>query len=243
MVFSGSDMVLVGLIFVWTGFVRTGLGFGGAALGLPLMLLIGGTPVYWLPIVGMHLLLFSSLTLFNNLLQVDWRYIKQTLVWILPASFLGIAGLVTLPDKVMVIFVYAVTLFYAFIWLFDKAIHSSNKWVDRFLLLVGGYVVGTSLTGAPLIVAVYLRHVDKNKLRNTLMVLWFFLVSIKLITLAAVGVDFDWWAIVWLMPGVAIGHVIGLKLHDRMMDNDVLFKRIVGAALMSVSILGLLKTL
>ncbi|VVH59330.1 hypothetical protein BSPCLSOX_273, partial [uncultured Gammaproteobacteria bacterium] len=26
---------------MWAGFVRTGLGFGGAALGLPLMLLVG----------------------------------------------------------------------------------------------------------------------------------------------------------------------------------------------------------
>jgi hypothetical protein len=43
---------LVSLIFMWAGFVRTGLGFGGAALGLPLMLLVGASPVYWLPPVS-----------------------------------------------------------------------------------------------------------------------------------------------------------------------------------------------
>jgi uncharacterized membrane protein YfcA len=42
--FDNSSLILIGLIFVWTGFVRTGLGFGGAALGLPLMLLVGGSP-------------------------------------------------------------------------------------------------------------------------------------------------------------------------------------------------------
>jgi len=58
MVFDTTSLVLVSLIFLWTGFVRTGLGFGGAAIGLPLMLLIGGSPVYWLPVIGIHLLFF-----------------------------------------------------------------------------------------------------------------------------------------------------------------------------------------
>ncbi|MBT6966901.1 MAG: sulfite exporter TauE/SafE family protein, partial [Candidatus Thioglobus sp.] len=34
MVFDTTSLVLVSLIFLWTGFVRTGLGFGGAAIGL-----------------------------------------------------------------------------------------------------------------------------------------------------------------------------------------------------------------
>jgi hypothetical protein len=37
-IFSSTELFLVSLIFMWAGFVRTGLGFGGAALGLPLML-------------------------------------------------------------------------------------------------------------------------------------------------------------------------------------------------------------
>ena len=49
MTFGNADLVLIGLIFIWAGFVRTGLGFGGAALGLPLMLLVGGTPVNEVP--------------------------------------------------------------------------------------------------------------------------------------------------------------------------------------------------
>ena len=38
--FSLLQLLLIGLLFVWTGFVRTGLGFGGAALGLPPLLFI-----------------------------------------------------------------------------------------------------------------------------------------------------------------------------------------------------------
>jgi hypothetical protein len=71
MTFDNAELVLVGLIFLWAGFVRTGLGFGGAALGLPLMLLVGATPVYWLPIIGIHLLFFSSLTLVKSLKKVE----------------------------------------------------------------------------------------------------------------------------------------------------------------------------
>jgi hypothetical protein len=32
--FSVLQLLLIGLLFVWTGFVRTGLGFGGAVLSL-----------------------------------------------------------------------------------------------------------------------------------------------------------------------------------------------------------------
>ena len=56
--FSQAQIILIGLIFMWTGFVRTGLGFGGAALGLPLLLFIHNQPIDWLPIIGAHLLFF-----------------------------------------------------------------------------------------------------------------------------------------------------------------------------------------
>ena len=63
MSFTALELGLVSLIFSWSGFVRTGLGFGGAALGLPLMILIGGSPIDWLPIIGIHLFIFSGIAL------------------------------------------------------------------------------------------------------------------------------------------------------------------------------------
>ncbi len=182
MTFDHTELFLVGLIFLWAGFVRTGLGFGGAALGLPLMLLVGATPVYWLPIIGIHLLFFSSLTLAKSLKKVDWPYLKRSLLWIIPPTLIGVAGLLSLPDDVIVVFIYSITIFYAVTWIFNTQITSHSPWVDKLLLIFGGYVAGTSLTGAPLIVAVYMRHIAKEYLRNTLFVLWFILVSIKMIT-------------------------------------------------------------
>ncbi len=241
MTFDNAELVLVGLIFLWTGFVRTGLGFGGAALGLPLMLLLGGSPVYWLPIIGIHLLFFSSLTLVKSLKKVDWPYLKQSLMWIIPPTLVGVAGLLSLPDDVIVVFIYSITIFYALTWVFNTKITSHSPWVDKILLMLGGYVAGTSLTGAPLIVAVYMRYVTKEYLRNTLFVLWFILVSIKMSTFVIVGVSIDWIFALYLIPVAAVGHVLGLKVHQKITDNDQLFKRWVGGALFAISSFGLLK--
>jgi uncharacterized membrane protein YfcA len=104
-IFSSTELFLVSLIFMWAGFVRTGLGFGGAALGLPLMLLVGASPVYWLPVIGLHLLLFSSLSLLKSIREVDWAYLKSALVWIIPPTLVGVFGLIALPDRVMIVFV------------------------------------------------------------------------------------------------------------------------------------------
>ena len=77
---SFIQMALIGLIFIWSGFVRSGLGFGGAALTLPILLYIVDNPLFWLPIIACHLLIFSGLTLYNRLDNVDWSYLKKALV-------------------------------------------------------------------------------------------------------------------------------------------------------------------
>lgn len=224
---------------MWAGFVRSGLGFGGAALGLPFMLLIYNQPVYWLPIIGFHLLFFSALTLRTRLSDVDWRYLKSSLIYILPPVFIGVFGLLNLPNLWVLTFIYSVTIFYAFMWLFNKTIHSESKWLDKALLVFGGYIAGTSLTGAPLMVAVYVHNVTKSQLRNTLFVLWFILVTIKMTTFAALGVDLNVLTSLALLPVAAIGHFIGLKTHDAILRNDVVFKRYIGAMLIVVSGLAL----
>ncbi|HAY40798.1 MAG TPA: permease [Gammaproteobacteria bacterium] len=243
MSFDNSSLILIGLIFVWTGFVRTGLGFGGAALGLPLLLLIGGSPVYWLPIIGMHLFFFTSLTLFSSLDSVDWGYLKRTLVWIIPPTLIGVIGLLNLPTKVIVIFIYCVTIFYAINWILDKKISSNKSWLDKVFLVIGGYISGTSLTGAPLIVAVYMRFVDKSMLRNTMFVLWIILVGIKMTAFVVVGVSIDWQFSLYLIPVAAIGHVLGIFTHQKIINNDQLFKKWVGGALLCISSFGMFKVL
>ena len=237
--FTTTEIGLIALIFIWTGFVRSGLGFGGAALGLPLMLFIYNQPIYWLPIIGAHLLFFTSLTLRSRINNVDWAYLKKSSIYIIPPALIGVFGLINLPNNWLIIFIYSVTLFYALIWFLNMNIRSNNEWLDRFLLAVGGYVAGTSLTGAPLMVAVYMRNVSAAQLRNTLFVLWFILVAIKMSTFKALGVEINILTAIYLLPVAAIGHTIGLKTHDLIIKNDQKFKRIIGAALILISVLGL----
>lgn len=237
--FSTPQLVLIALIFVWTGFVRTGLGFGGAALGLPLMLFVDDRPIFWLPIIGAHLLFFSTLTLSTQLDNVDWGYLRRSSYWIVPAALAGVFGLLNLPNRWLLMFIYTVTLLYAVIWVMNWAIVSRHAWLDKAFLVVGGYIAGTSLTGAPLMVAVYMRNITKEKLRDTLFVLWFVLVAIKMSTFVLVGVNLHLLIAAALLPIAAIGHVAGLKSHAAILRNDQRFKQVMGGVLMVVSGIGL----
>lgn len=137
------------------------------------MLFVHDQPLYWLPMIGIHLLFFSGLTLRTRLHDVDWAYLKQASLYVIPGSLIGVFGLISLPNQWLVIFIYSITLFYAVMWLLNIKLHSNKTWLDRFLLLTGGYVAGISLSGAPLMVAVFMRNIAAKQLRNTMFVLWF----------------------------------------------------------------------
>ena len=243
MVFSSLELAIISLIFVWIGFVRTGLGFGGAVLGLPLLMLVGGSPIDWLPIIGIHLLFFSAIALVNALKTIDWSYLKKSLPWILPSKIIGVIGLISLPPTVMTLIVYSITFFYALTWAMNFNIASREGWVSRVLLILGGYISGTSLNGAPLLVAVYMQNIDIKKLRNTLFVLWFLLVTIKMGAFIIVDVFINWQFSLMLIPVAALGHFIGLKVHDRIIENDTQFKRWMGGVLILICLAGLSKVL
>ena len=237
--FTPLQLIFTGLLFIWAGFVRSGLGFGGAALGLPLMLFVHDQPLFWLPMIGIHLLFFSGLTLRTRLHNVDWAYLKQASLYVIPGSLIGVFGLISLPNHWLVIFIYSITLFYALVWLLNIKLHSNQNWLDKFLLLSGGYVAGISLSGAPLMVAVFMRNIAAHQLRNTMFVLWFTIVSIKLATLSGFGFKLYFFDALLLIPVAAIGHVIGLKVHDAILQNDRRFKQVIGGVLTIICLLGL----
>ena len=75
--------LLIGLIFIWSGFVRSGLGFGGAVLSLPFLLLVHNQPLVFLPLISVQLLFFSSITLLlnNRKSTAAQRTHKSTVDW------------------------------------------------------------------------------------------------------------------------------------------------------------------
>jgi uncharacterized membrane protein YfcA len=230
--------ILLALIFIWTGFIRSGIGFGGAALSLPFMLLLLDNPLFWLPIIAWHVLFFSTLTVSQRLDEVDWRFLRYTHSIMIIPKMIGIFGLLNLPNNLLVILVYCIILFYAITYIFNITLHSHNRLGDIVLLILGGYISGTSLIGSPLIVAVYMRHVEFKRLRNTLFVLWFILVSFKMSAFVVTGVDLQWEYALLLLPFAAIGHYFGLKAHEHLIAGNN-FKRIIGIVLGLIIIIGL----
>lgn len=247
--------IAIFFVFIWSGFVRSGLGFGGAVLSLPFLLLIHDQPLVFLPLVSVHLLVFSSLTIAQPWIaemargekptfesNIRWPYLRKILAITIVPKLLGVFGVISLPNQVVTAFIFAIVLIYGFSYVLQKTFVSNHPAVDLLFLVLGGYVSGTSLIGAPLIIAVMARELPRAQLRDTLFALWFILVSIKLAAFAAAGIDLQWQAHLWLLPAAAIGHVLGLKFHQYSLRVEPKrFMQWIGAALIAVALAGLLQ--
>jgi uncharacterized membrane protein YfcA len=278
--------VLIGLVFVWSGFVRSGLGFGGAVMSLPFLLLIDNRPLVYLPIIAVHLLFFSSITVWQNHLKhreekfrqtmlmdeaqkseagaidssatqpltaqpnamqpnatqegtIDWAYLKKSMKVMIIPKLIGVAGLLTIPASVITGIIFFIVSVYSVSYILNKPFKSTNPWLDKIFLVLGAYISGTSLIGAPLIISVFATHVAKHQLRDTLFVLWFILVVIKMIAFIIAGVDLQLAQHLWLLPCATIGHLIGLRFHQKIVDGDPkIFYRVLGVSLLCVSLMG-----
>lgn len=249
------QLIAVALVFVWSGFVRSGLGFGGAVLSLPFLLLIDDRPQVYLPIISVHLLLFGSLTVWqghrkarklatnssgNDHSSIDWVFLRYALSIMIVPKLLGVLGLITLPNHIMSGIIFTIVLIYSLSYIFNRPFKSNSKAVDISLLAMGGYVSGTSLIGAPLIISVFTNHVEKHKLRDTLFVLWVILVTIKMMAFIWAGIDLQLEYAVYLLPFVTIGHWFGLQAHKKLLATETHhFFRVIGLVLLMISCLGL----
>lgn len=252
---ANYQYLLIALIFVWSGFVRSGLGFGGAVLSLPFLLLVHDQPLVFLPIIAVHLLVFSSLTIWMNNRSrstpgevsagtVDWRYLWRILGIMIVPKLIGVFGLITMPSDVLSAIIFVIVALYSVSYIVNRPFRSGSRAVDAIFLMVGGYISGTSLIGAPLIIAVVAQHLPKEKLRDTLFALWFILVLIKMAAFIWAGVDLQLIHHLWLLPCAAVGHVIGLYAHDRMLRAETpVFFRVLGIVLLVVSSLGIVSVL
>lgn len=247
---------LIALVFIWSGFVRSGLGFGGAALSLPFLLLIADRPVVFLPIIGIHLLVFSSLTVWQSHRRqtpadeatpagtVDWSYLGRLLLLLLIPKLIGVFGLLTLPDAVMSGIIFVIVGGYAISYILNKPFRSTSKPLEWLFIILGGYISGASLVGAPLLIAVAAQHVARHQLRDTLFALWFVLVCIKLGAFVIFGVDLQWLAALCLLPAAAIGHLLGLRFHALLQRADAgQFYRWLGWVLLLTSSVGVVQVM
>jgi len=245
------QLALIAIVFVWSGFVRSGRGFGGAVLSLPFLLLIDNEPLVFLPIISVQLLFFSSTIWIQNLIRqrrqanasvstIDWAYLKKALAIMIVPKLVGVLGLLTLPAALMSKIIFSIVAAYAISYIINRPFKSTNRALDIGLLALGGYISGTSLIGAPLIMVVFAKHVEKHKLRDTLFVLWFILVSIKMTAFIIAGIDLQLIHHLWLLPCAAIGHFLGLRFHYYLVNADQkVFFRVLGSVLLAISVIGL----
>ena len=239
--FTDTQVIVMALIFVWTAFVRSGLGFGGIALGMPFMLLVHEEAMFWLPIFGIHLLFFSAITLRNRHKDVDWAYLKKSGKFIFPAALLGIFGLLSLPNTYLVTFIYIFTIFYAFTWLMNWVVKSKQGLLDKFMLTFGGYIIGSGMPGMPLISSVFIRFISMEQLRNTMFVLVSITTIARMGAFVAADVNIHFLFALTLIPTAWIGHYLGMITHDFFLSNTVIFRRVIGGALILVCSIGLIK--
>lgn len=250
------QLAAIGLLFVWGGFVRSGLGFGGAVLTLPFLLMIYNAPLVFLPIIAIHLLVFSFITVLLSHRKtsrsgvaerrgtVNWTFLRYALLLMIIPKLIGVAGVITLPATIVSSFIFVVVLVYGVSYVLDRPFKSNNNWLDAVFMILGGYVSGTSLIAAPLIVPVAAGRVEHYQLRDTLFVLWFVLVAVKLSAFLWTGVDLQWRHQLWLLPCATAGHLLGLRFHEYTLQADTkIFFRYLGFGLLAVSVAGLVRLL
>ena len=242
----------IGLIFVWSGFVRSGLGFGGAVLALPFLLLIVNDPLVFLPVIAAHLIFFSTLIMIQSTQKqgttqsntINWRYLRRSMGIMIVPKIAGVIGLLTLPPVIMSTIIFLIVIAYAIGYIINRPIQIKTKFQEYGFLGLGAYVSGTSLTGAPLIVPVVASHVEKHELRNTLFVLWWILTLIKLASFVVAGIDLQLVHHLWLLPCAFVGHLLGNRMHNYLIEQETpIFFRVLGIALVIVSLTGLIKPL
>ena len=242
----------IGFIFVWSGFVRSGLGFGGAVLALPFLLLIVNDPLVFLPLIAAQLIFFSTLIMIQSTQKhataqsntVNWRYLRRSMGIMIVPKIAGVIGLLTLPPVIMSSIIFLIVIGYAIGYIINRPIQIKTKFQEYGFLSLGAYVSGTSLTGAPLIVPVVASYVEKRELRNTLFVLWWILTLIKLVSFVVAGIDLQLVHHLWLLPCAFVGHLLGNRMHNYLVEQETpTFFKLLGIALVIVSLTGLIKPL
>ena len=232
--------------------MRSGLGFGGALFTLPFLLLIHNDPLFFLPIISLHLLFFAGLTVIQsergtkdaNSTSVNWQFVRYSLLVMIVPKLAGVVGLLVLPTALMNLIIFSLIAAYSLTYILGKPLQSNSRLIDIVFLIAAAYISGTSLIGGPLVIAVAMRHIRPHEFRNTLFVIWWILVSIKLCAFVIADVDIQLLNALWLLHFAGIGHLIGHRFHQQLLQRDsASFYRILGWILLGTAIVGISQVL
>ena len=238
--------IIIGLIlcFLWSGFIRSGLGFGGLVLTLPFALMVVDSPLDIMPLAIVHVFVVGVSTVIFRFENVDWMGLLRMIRVMAIPVLLGLFGLITIPENWLLLLVFGVVLGYSVNYIHPFIQLRAGNWSNTLVLMLGGYLSGLALIGSPLIVAVAGHRIERHRLRDSLLALWVILSPPKLAVLFYSGVDLhlDWqW---WLLPVNLIGHLLGMKFHDHLLQlRSESFYRWLGFVLMVVVLVGIFRVL
>ena len=131
--------------------MRSGLGFGGALFTLPFLLLIHNDPLFFLPIISLHLLFFAGLTLVQAELgkkdadstRVNWQFVRFALLVMLVPKLAGVIGLLVLPTALMNLIIFSLIAGYSLTYILGKPLQSNSWVVALAFLITAAYISGT----------------------------------------------------------------------------------------------------
>ena len=237
--FEPVELFAILMLFVWGGFVRGAFSFGGAALTLPLLLLVYPDPLFFIPIIAIQLLVIAFVRVVFHSRLINFRVLWRSVLILLPTKIIGIIGLLQMPNDILILIIFGFSVFYAVTYLVRGTVQpSKGKKITLFdyaAMGLGGYMSGTALSGAPLIVGVVGKYVAKESLRSTLFALWIVLVLIKLTAMMLAGVSMQLEHQLWLFPAGIIGHLLGVRC-SRILHHmpEHVYYRALGAVMLVV---------
>jgi len=242
--FDVLTLVVLFICFIWSGFLRTGLGVGATVLMLPFALLVVDNPLVIIPVVATHAVFLSTITVAQNFHNVDWRYVGTFMTLIFLPFIAGIYGLISLSEKWLTLLIYTITFVYALSYIFPMKLQITNRFTDFLSLMIGGYINGLSFTGGPPLAAVMSKYVSKKQFRDTFLATVIFIAIVKLATLLFMNISLQPQLQLYMIPAVLIGHILGLRFHQHFVTmNDRDFYRWLGVVILLITILGFAKLL
>ncbi len=209
--------------------LETVVGFGSTSIGIPILALFTGTEtaVNLMSATGMVLCLVIFITQFRRINWREFRIIALCVLPFLPLAYLLYARIRAWEWLLRLVMGTTVTLIAGHeLWrrLIRKDHSDLPRWAIYSALAAGAIVEGMFSMGGPLInIYTLTRLKDKSVFRATMSGIWVMTITLSLLFRAFVLDSYTplmWNWILWSLPLVLIGFLVGNRLHQRLPDQN-----------------------
>ena len=218
--------ILLGVFILFAYTAEAVTGFGSIVIALSLGALL--FPIDWLQTILVPL----------NIAMTGWmswrlrRHVDAALLlrlvmpFMLAGTVLGVALQPLLTGAVLKLLFAALILWFALRELVRLARGSSAvvrpAWLNRVLVLSAGVTHGLFASGGPLLVyALAGTPLDKARFRASLILVWCLLNStLTLLFLWQCKLAANWAVLIWYLPLIPVGIVLGERLHRRVDEQQ-----------------------